>query len=126
MSLPRRVSESESDELAGLFSHLFSPSQLYTTPIFIFLQVTLSSRSIGTTAPAQCTHTIESRPIFPGASRSHEPHAMFCGRREASTDGEAYHSASSGHSCDPSQGRDPPPPPSRPLPPSFSTLLWVR
>jgi hypothetical protein len=35
----------------GLFSYLFSPSQLYTTPVFIFVQ----------TAPSSA---IGSRPIF--------------------------------------------------------------
>jgi hypothetical protein len=85
--------EFESDLLVGLFSFLFSPSQLYTRS-FIFLSRSdhVSSRSIRSAALAQCTFTIGSRPILSGASRSYQPGAVFCGRRQTSADREAYHS----------------------------------
>ena len=92
-----RKSKSSSHELVGLFPCPFSPSQLYTTPSFIFIQTTLSSRPIGTTSPAQCTSTIGSCPIFPRASRPLEPRAVLCGRSQVSGDREAYHSASDGY-----------------------------
>jgi hypothetical protein len=90
---PSRVHPSlESDELVGLFSFLFSPSQLHTTPIFFLVQTTFSSRLVRTAALAQCTFTIGSRPILSGESCSHQPGAMFCGRRQTSGDREAYYS----------------------------------
>ena len=107
-----RLRKSQSDELAGLFPYLFSPSQPYTTPVFFFVQTTLSLRPIGTTSPAQCTSTIGSRPILPRASRSLEPRAVFCRRSQASGDREAYHSASNGY-------------PMNPFPPWFNRLYVV-
>jgi len=58
-----RLRKSQSDELVGLFPYLFSPSQPYTTPVFIFVPTTLSPRPIGTTPPAQCTPTIGNHPV---------------------------------------------------------------
>jgi len=107
-----RLRRSQSDELVGSFPYLFSPSQPYTTPVFFFVPNTLSPRPIGITSPAQCTSTIGSRPIFPRASRSLEPRAVFCGRSQASADREAYHSASNGY-------------PMNPFPPWLNCLYFV-
>ncbi len=78
----------ETDEL-GPFSFPFSPSQFYMMPVFFLIQNTFSSRPICTAAiVAQCTFTIGTHSILSGASCSHQPCALFCGRRQASKDRE--------------------------------------